>query len=218
MAEKTLQQIVDEYVERGVARSEILMGLDRLERGLPLDDPNGPPRTSRGRILCFDKPGCLRELDFMHNNQMSPTGNVVSYGWYPYATLMKQKAQNAWEHHRDSRLLPKNTPPTVRFAKEIARWRAKEIVLERESRALHKRVRELEEKEQKEQKIRKKLGVIKLKEGAPYMADGRLLELKEGVYYVQGTDQSLDDYLTEVKLERAKFLERKRRQSATATT
>jgi hypothetical protein len=188
-----------------------------LERG-EVDDPKQPPRTGSyvadlGSVL-----GVRRELANILENESGRDGYVKRYARLNYAQIRKKEAQRKWQKHLHAQPnLPNDTPPSGHWARDIARWRAQELVCECESRALHKRLRELEQEEKEKQKSRKKLGVVKLRDSQPHLVDGReLIQRVDGEYVLKDGDQLLKDYLTEVKASRKKQLEKKRAETAAA--
>jgi hypothetical protein len=177
MAEKTLEQRINECVEKGAARSLILTGLDRIK----------------------SKAGCERELDILENDETSPSGHVVKYSRESYATRMKEQAWADWEHYRDAQPhLPKDAKPTSRWAQEIVYWEAMEKVRQMESRALRKRLRQLEEVEEKErqrkvERLRHK-GIGRIRGGVLVEMDGR--KVKDNTFVDDGS--RVAEYLDKV--------------------
>ena len=196
MPGKTVDEYLKDYLERGIAQSLILAFLERGE----IDDPRQPPKTAGYVADLGSISGINRELTNIFENESGRDGYLKSYGRLNFARTKKKEAQQRWQTYLDSQPnLPKNTKPFGHYAREIARWRAAELICERESRALHKRLRELQQTEEKEQKRKAGMmrwkGIGKLVNNKLVMMDGR--EVRDGKFVDDGS--GVEKYLEEVK-------------------
>jgi hypothetical protein len=214
MSANLVEQYTQDYLESGVATSLILGFLERAE----VDDPRQPPRTASYVADLGSISGIKRELANILENQSGRDGYVKSYGRLNYARMKKKEAQQRWQTHLASQPnLPKVTPPSGHWARDIARWRAAELVCERESRALHKRLGELQQAEERERTRKAEMmrwkGIGKLVDNKLVMMDGRAVE--DGNFVDDGS--GVKEYLEEVKRrKRARQLKKKQAASAVA--
>jgi hypothetical protein len=119
-----------------------------------------------------------------------------------------------WERINSAQVNPK-AEMTGKHLNRRNYLRAKRKLCEEECRFLHKLLDEAEQKEKAKRESRRAVGCVKLKDGQPYLVDGReLVETENGEHMLADTGQMLKDYQTEITAKRKKQVDRKRKQAA----
>lgn len=219
MTANFVEQYTQEYLKSGVAKSIILGFLERGEA----DDPRKPPRTASYVADLGSISGIKRELANILENQPGRNAYVKRYGRLNFARIKKKEAQRRWQTHLDAQPnLPKDTPPSGHYAREIARWRAAEKVCEMESRALHRKLKELNqveehERQQQIERLRYK-GIGKIRAGVLVRMDGRaVVQNKEGEdVFADDLSTTMASYLQEVKQRKRERFAKEQKTTAAA--